>query len=405
MYNERDLLVAKVDLVSKTKMLDFAADEYRKLYNKEPPAEMKAQADAVHEELTKLRQAGGPLVKLFLKPSEDKDAPFSSIPRENWTLDYLNKNYQVGEEHVEALYSYAKQTFDCGRYQDAADMLQFYCELTKEPERKLVGTWGKLAAEILMMDEDSADSALDDLNKLRELIDAKSNADRVEQMQQRSWMIHWSLCIFFKLKDARSRKLATDFFFQDKIMNTILMWCPHVLRYVVVAVLLTKATPALSQLLYALSQVEQSTFCDPMTEFIRAVVVDFDFEEAGTLLKECQKILETDYFLQGDANLEDFMTNARLLIFDTYCRIHKHIDIKSLGNCLGLAADQVEPLLVGLMKEARVEAKMDAKEMTILVATPTPNVHGVVLGRSKGLTARTDALRKFVEKKIGTLSE
>ena len=64
---------------------------------------------------------------------------------------------------------------------------------------------------------------------------------------------------------------------------------------------------------------------DPITEFIEHLYVNFDFEAARRKLNQCQAVLLTDFFLI--ACLEEFVENARLMIFETFCRIHQVISI------------------------------------------------------------------------------
>lgn len=80
--------------------------------------------------------------------------------------------YQIGPEQIEALYQYAKFQFECGNYSGAADYLFQYRALCTNSERSLSALWGKLAAEILMQ---NWDIALEELNRLKEIIDSKVN--------------------------------------------------------------------------------------------------------------------------------------------------------------------------------------------------------------------------------------
>lgn len=77
---------------------------------------------------------------------------------------------QIGTEQIEALYQYAKFQFECGNYSGAADYLYQYRALCTNNERSLSALWGKLAAEILMQ---NWDIALEELNRLKEIIDSK----------------------------------------------------------------------------------------------------------------------------------------------------------------------------------------------------------------------------------------
>jgi len=71
----------------------------------------------------------------------------------------------------------------------------------------LNGLWGKLASEILMQ---NWDTALEDLNRLKEYIDTNTFNSPLEALQQRTWLIHWSLFIFFN--HAKGRDLIVEMF-------------------------------------------------------------------------------------------------------------------------------------------------------------------------------------------------
>lgn len=60
----------------------------------------------------------------------------------------------------------------------------------------------------------------------------------MEQLQQRSWLIHWSLFVFFNHEKGRDGII--DLFFQPAYLNTIQTTCPHVLRYLTTAVITNK---------------------------------------------------------------------------------------------------------------------------------------------------------------------
>lgn len=76
-----------------------------------------------------------------------------------------------------------------------------------------VGTtvwWPRLEGKSML----HRDTALEDMTKLKELIDANTFAPALEQMQQRAWLMHWGLYIFFNHENGRN--LIIDFLFQDR---------------------------------------------------------------------------------------------------------------------------------------------------------------------------------------------
>ena len=83
--------------------------------------------------------------------------------------------------------------------------------LATNSERVLSALWGKLAAEILMQ---QWETALDDLTKLKEIIDANTFAPILQQLQQRVWLMHWALFVFFEHENGRNAII--ELFFQDR---------------------------------------------------------------------------------------------------------------------------------------------------------------------------------------------
>jgi translation initiation factor 3 subunit E len=80
---------------------------------------------------------------------------------------------------------------------------------------------------------------------------------------------------------------------------------------------------------------EAGAYQDPITQFLQCLYVRFDFDGAQAQLQACYHVLRNDYFLSGWADA--FLSEARQLIFETYCRIHRKIDIGMLGQKLGVS--------------------------------------------------------------------
>lgn len=60
--------------------------------------------------------------------------------------------------------------------------------------------------------------------------------------------------------------------------------------------------------------------------------MNFDFDGARQKLQECQTVVFNDFFLI--ALLNEFVENARLMIFETFCRIHQCISIQYVIFCV-----------------------------------------------------------------------
>jgi len=394
LYKREDLLKSKFDLVSKTKMVDTAAEEYKLLHNTDKiPKEMEELRNQVVEQLRS--SSNGPLWDLIRK--EDLVAKLKE--EQNFNMAYLMEEYEIKEEDLESLYHSAKFQFECGQYPQAAEMLYSFRELSKNEETSFWASWGKLAAEILMQNWDSAH---EDLKDLKEAIDKRVFTEHLQQLQQRTWLIHWSLFVWFSFENGLS--LMTDFFFSDKLLNTIQTNCPHILRYLAVAGVINKRRKNVLKDVVRLLLQEKAAHSDPITEFLLAIYTDFDFELAHQKLKECEQVVANDYFLDHNGVGQDFMKCARLLMFETYCRVHKCIDIKELSSRLDIEGD-LHPEIMKLIRECKVEAKIDSDKNQVVMTTANPSVYQQIseFEKTKLLSSRSRQIAIQIEKKYAML--
>ncbi len=150
------------------------------------------------------------------------------------------------------------------------------------------------------------------------------------QLQHRTWLIHWSLFPLFNFDAARDTIL--DLFFSPTYINTIQTSCPWILRYLAAAVISNRGRNRnsgpyqkyLKDLVRIVKQ-ENYEYSDPVTDFVKALYIDFDFEEAQKRLLEAGELLRSDFFLAATADA--FVDSARHLISESYCKIHQRIDI------------------------------------------------------------------------------
>jgi translation initiation factor 3 subunit E len=297
---------------------------------------------------------------------------------------------------VNGLYDYGNFQYSCGAYALAADLLYQFRVLSTDNDKVAASTWGKLASEILTT---NWESAMEEIQKVRELIDSKLFNNPLAQLQHRTWLIHWALFPLFNYDAAREPLL--DLFFNPGYINTIQTACPWTLRYLTAAVITGRGRARnsgmyqkqLKDIVRVIRQ-EQYEYSDPVTEFVRALYIDFDFEEAQRQLGRAEEVLRSDFFLvaAGDA----FVDAARHLISESYCKIHARIDIKDLSARLGLDVDAGEKWIVNLIRDTRVDAKIDYKEGTVVMNHPPSSVYQQVIERTKGGFFRTQVLSAAV---------
>lgn len=223
---------------------------------------------------------------------------------------------------MQSAYKMGKYLYECGRYAQSISHL-YFCLMVMQPSdpNYLNLLWGILAVEILTL---NWSSALENLNRLREYID-NSNFNNTQALQQRTWLIHWSVFVFVNHGKGRDY-IIEMFLYRPLYLNTIQTMCPHVLRYLATAVIINPGRRnALKDLIKVIQQ-ESYTYRDPITEFLECLYVNFDFEGARLKLHECQTVIINDFFIIQWLN--EFVENARLMIFETFCRIHQCITIR-----------------------------------------------------------------------------
>jgi translation initiation factor 3 subunit E len=267
-----------------------------------------------------------------------------------------------------------------------------------------------------------------EVQQVKDNIDTRLFNNPLAQLQHRTWLIHWSLFPFFNYEPARDT--LTEMFFSPTYINTIQTNCPWILRYLASAVITNRNRSRnsnqyqkqLKDLIRIVKQ-EGYEYRDPVTDFIKALYIDFDFEEAQKMLSEAEKILKNDFFLV--AAEEAFVDSARHLISESYCKIHQRIDIKcvlflpippsvlkkkvvsymltiarsrDLSTRLGLSQDEGEKWIVNLIRDTRVDAKIDYQAGTVVMNHPPQSVYQQVIERTKGGFFRTQVLSAAVAK-------
>lgn len=234
------------------------------------------------------------------------------------------------------LYKFGQFQYTLGQYASASDYLYHFRVLSSDTNLVLSSHWGKLASDIL---EGSWDHAMEELNGLREHIDQRGGAGPggpLLALQQRTWWLHWSLFVYFNHPNGRESLLEN--WLNQNYLNTLQTACPWLLRYLVSAVVIARKSTLRSaavgnsarsresvrEVVRALEQ-ERYQYQDPITEFLRKLYGEVDFEGARKEMTEATAVLEGDFFLEEFK--DEFVENARYLVSEAYCRIHHKIDI------------------------------------------------------------------------------
>ncbi|XP_023223419.1 eukaryotic translation initiation factor 3 subunit E-B-like [Centruroides sculpturatus] len=379
-------------------MVDFAMDIHGHLYpNEEIPEELRNKRSQVVAQMLELQAETEPIIKIFMDPIVTQEMMKTRDSRQ--LLKFLMENFNFKLEMMDSLFTFAKFQYECGNYSAAAEYLSFYCLLVPPTDRNMLnGLWGKVASAILMQDWDTA---LEDLHRLKDFIDNNTFGSALQSLQQRTWLIHWSLFVFFN--HVKGRDLIIDMFLlQQQYLNAIQTICPHILRYLATAVITNKQhRPVLKELVKVIQQ-ESYAYRDPITEFVECLYVNFDFHGAQRKLRECEAVLVNDFFLV--ACLNDFIENARLSIFETFCRIHECISIDMLAEKLNMSPEEGEKWIVNLIRNARLDAKIDSKLGHVVMGTQAVSPYQQLIEKTKTLSFRSQLLVMNIEKRVTTSS-
>lgn len=351
-------------------------------------------------------------------------------------------SYGITSETIAAYYKFAKFNFDCGDYQTGRDMLENYISLFASPpkqrkddgegeedeygergsatpaEEEKTGNpnmyyltsvdttllnvlWGKLSCEILVEDWEEASIALIAVKTAIENLYTHNKIAPLEALHQRTWLLHWSLFVFWNDGTGKGLESMVELFTSDKYLQAITTHAPHLLRYLTAAVLLCKRRAAKKagsnsnsegrRLLRDLVKVmHQCEYSDPIVEFVEQLSVKFDFDAAQAQLAKCETVLSSDFFLCKQTEL--FMEEARVFVFENYCRIHHKIDLSTLGEKLAMDRDRAEHWIVDLIRNAMLDAKIDSEEGCVVMGTGSTSVYEQVMDKTKDLTARSGGL-------------
>ncbi|PSK54045.1 hypothetical protein B9Z65_7851 [Elsinoe australis] len=391
-----ELVKLKFELLKSTNMTDFVGDLDAQIHgHNERPQEYAKKREEVLKKRDTFQDECSKMQDLLSDENVINNLRSDKVAN----LNYLKENHGVTPEMVNALYDYGWFQYSCGDYNSASELLYQFRILSTDNDKVASANWGKLASDILTT---NWESAMEEVNKVRELIDTRLFNNPLAQLEQRSWLIHWALFPFFNHE--ASRDSLTELFFSPTFINTIQTNCPWILRYLTAAVITNRNRPIgrnststyqkqLKDLIRIVRQ-EGYEYSDPVTSFVKALYVDFDFEEAQKKLVEADEILRSDFFLVSAA--DTFKDAARHLISESYCRIHQRIDIKDLSTRLGLSEDEGEKWIVNLIRDTRVDAKIDYKEGTVVMNHPPQSVYQQVIERTKGGFFRTQVLSAAV---------
>ncbi|KAG8711505.1 eukaryotic translation initiation factor 3 subunit E [Ceratobasidium sp. 395] len=363
---------AQYELVKETNMLDYAAQLFEDAYPDESVPEMfAAKREKAVSEGERLQQEAQFVLDVIEKPEVAQALRQDKMQN----LQYLKDNYNVTLEQITALYNFGQFQYTTGNYSGASDYLYHFRILSTNPDLLLSAHWGKLAGDILT---GAWDRALEELSSLRETLDSRSSPTSAlastssAPLTARAWLLHWSLFICISKNVPNGPQTFLEMALAPAYLNTIQVACPWLLRYVsAAAVLVSRHRDEVVRVV----QMEAYQYSDPITRFLTALYVDFDFEGAREALGAAEGVLEADFFLATFAN--EFVDAA-----------------SELSDRLNMSRDDGEKWIVNLIRDTKMgtDAKIDLKKNEIHIARAHAPVYQTIIEKTRGLAFRTQVL-------------
>ncbi len=308
----------------------------------------------------------------------------------NLTIDHISSSHGVTPEALDSYYKFSKFKYECGMYNDAEEMLGNYLSVNQSQISCILSArWGRLACRILGAKWDLASQ---DLAAIKDAIDIR-NVTPSDLLRQRAWLLHWALFVHINQRDGVDA--LVDFFSEKVYLQTLENLCPWLLRYYTAFVVLSpsRRRTILRDIVLEIQSMAYQ-YSDPMTQFLTALYIDFDFIETHKKLLECQALMKNDFFLQ--IYTEKFMHEARMLLFEVYCTINSRLDLTTLSNQLDMSSDEVERWIVEIVVSSsggtNLDAKIDSVAKEALISPPNRAAYQQIIDRTKDITIRSAAL-------------
>lgn len=403
---------AQYDLAKGTNMIDYAeqlGQQVKAAGGQVDDIDFESLRKQAMEKTSSLQASVAPVLRVIEDPAVVDRLKGAVDKLRN--MDLLEKEYGLTLDQVNALYHYGHYQYTYGDYPGAASFLYHFLILSPSVDLNLSAHWGKLLSNILCTEWDAALAEVKDLKEIIDNPQTQESAKPSNQLQARSWLLHWGLFVFFNHEQGRTALL--DIFLSPAYLNTLQTQCPHLARYLVAASILTHRTLSQSvkitlggrtmrspiQEITKILLMEQHHYSDPITEFLTCLYGEFDFEKAQEKLAVAKGVVEQDWFLEGF--VDEFMEGARWLVSEVYCKIHRRIDITDLSARLNLSKEEGEKWIVNLIRDSKmgIDAKIDLQANMIHITRPHPTPTQNLIETTRGLAFRSQAVQYAMQRK------
>ncbi|XP_952340.1 eukaryotic translation initiation factor 3, subunit 6, putative [Theileria annulata] len=238
--------------------------------------------------------------------------------------------------------------------------------------------------------------------KFAELLNSEElNRDRKDLILKRCWLLHWSLFYIFKYhlalfhlsnKNTKSFEWPQlqEYFLDERNLAVVNLLTPHLLRYYAVYAILNRNRKDHFRTISNVIANTKHKYNDTFTSLLGALFVDFNFEAAQKHIVEIKEACYVDVLLNP---LKDAIEeSSRHIIFETYCRIHKSINLDIIAQNVNMTSLDAERWIVNIIRHSHVEAKIDSEKNCVEISTVPPNLYQQVIEKTQNLTLRSNMI-------------
>eukprot|EP00922_Rhytidocystis_sp_ex-Travisia-forbesii_P034420 GHVS01051104.1.p1 GENE.GHVS01051104.1~~GHVS01051104.1.p1 ORF type:complete len:561 (+),score=82.27 GHVS01051104.1:74-1684(+) len=443
----------KLRVLERTNLLE-KTNELRKKLQKDDvlsDADLAAEQAKLESEVVRLRSAASPLRDALsaYRRSPDGRSLSGAVDRVSLTTlgewwdkqpDELATHAKIPANVDAIILQLSKLLYSMGRYGESKSHLDFYlevvCAITIENlQKKQACLWGVAAAVLMahplsVQDEKEggddkpdveergmetmrlllcgeaetsldADLAIRAMLRLYDTLDTPTAAanPRTLLVLQKSWLLHWSMWLFVRYylffvhtKNQTPRTstwtVLAEWLLSEGNLSVIHLVCPHLLRYYAVYAILNRGRREHCQAIVGAVSTSKDKYSDAFTRLMEALYISFDFDAAQRNMSEIAECCENDFFLNPLKGAVE--QSARLLIFETYCRIHRSINIEMIAKKLHMPAEVAERWIVNLIRHAKLEAKIDSEKNRVEMCGFSPNLYQQVVEKTRSLLNRSN---------------
>lgn len=318
----------------------------------------------------------------FMKEQKNKQntgSRFIAIPKKitDDTLQYAFLLYESGD-YENARY-YVNQLF-C-----VADHLQDLLKLH----------WGRFFLLLIKRFEDMKqdnvkpdNTIMDELKSLRSRLESRGPESYFQVVSGKCSLLHYIIMISYVFAGEPDYDYLIDIFATDSYMSAIQTCSPHLFRYLVFMLILSKNKKKTAK--YNLSNVVSSyennlcTYEDEAVKFVNQLYVKFNFEQANEELKQFGNCVANDILLAGHE--DDIVNNSKELLFEAFCNIYSSVDIDLISKYLGLSKEESEIWIVNLIRKNNIKARFSSdNKSTLELKNMHKNVYEETVKRSRDL--------------------